>query len=269
MTATAAAANEIRTGSIEENEATRLRWYNIVVGVLHLLQGIAMVALSTGFTLPVTRTIPSGPPGTAPTQETWFNLPLGPAVAAFLFLAAIDHLLMAAPGVNRWYNGMLATERNYARWIEYSVSASLMIVLIAMLTSVTDIGALTALAGVNASMILFGLLQEAFVSPSDKRVNWLPYIFGCIAGIIPWLIIVLHLIFSETSSAQGGPPAFVYGIILSLFILFNTFSVNMVLQYKQVGPWRSYLFGERIYIIISLIAKSALAWQVFANVLVG
>ncbi|MDQ3526076.1 MAG: hypothetical protein M3451_13630, partial [Chloroflexota bacterium] len=42
-----------------------------------------------------------------------------------------------------------------------------------------------------------------------------------------------------------------------------------VLQYKQVGRWRSYVFGEKAYILLSLIAKSLLAWQVFANVLVG
>ena len=265
------AATTALPGDLEmaDSEASRLRRYNVVVGLLHLAQAIAMVALSTDFTLPVTRTIPAGPPGTLPGQEIWFNLPLGIAVSAFLFLAALDHLLMASPSVNGWYNRMLLKERNYARWIEYSVSASLMVVLIAMLTSVTDIGALMAIAGVNASMILFGLLQEAFIQPSRDRVNWMPYLFGCFAGAIPWVVIALHLGFAETSSSAGGPPTFVYGIIVSLFLLFNTFSINMVLQYRQAGPWRSYLYGERVYIIISLIAKSALAWQVFANVLVG
>lgn len=250
-------------------EASNLRWYNLVVGLLHLVQGIAMVVLSTDFTLPVTRAIPAGPPGTVPDQDIWFNVPLGIAVAVFLFMAAIDHLLMATPGVNGWYNGMIATQRNYARWIEYSVSASLMVVLISMITSITDAAALIAIFGVNASMILFGLLQEAFVRPDREGVNWMPYAFGCITGAVPWIIIAMNLIFSETVSDAGGPPTFVYGIIISLFLFFNTFSVNMVLQYKQVGKWRSYVYGEKVYIIISLIAKSALAWQVFANVLVG
>lgn len=254
---------------LDSGDASKLRWYNLIVGLLHLAQGIAMLVLSTDFTLPVTRAIPVGPPGTTPDQDLWLNLPLGPAVAAFLFLAALDHLLMAAPGVNAWYNGMIASKRNYARWAEYSVSASLMVVLIAMITSVSDAAALFAIFGVNASMILFGLLQEAFVRPDRKGVNWMPYLFGCIAGAVPWLIILMNLIFSETLIDGGGPPTFVYGIIISLFLFFNTFSVNMVLQYKQVGKWQSYVYGEKVYIIISLIAKSLLAWQVFANVLVG
>jgi len=41
----------------------------------------------------------------------------------------------------------------------------------------------------------------------------------------------------------------------------------MVLQYKKVGPWRDYLFGERMYVLLSLVAKSALAWQVFGGTL--
>ena len=42
----------------------------------------------------------------------------------------------------------------------------------------------------------------------------------------------------------------------------------MILQYKQVGPWRDYLFGEKVYIMLSLTAKALLAWLIFANVLV-
>jgi len=255
--------------TLDEREISRLRVYNLVVGIIHLVQGIAMLALSTDFALPVTRGFLTGPPGTAPAQETWFDVPLGPAVAAFLFLAAFDHLLMVTSGVNRRYNGMLASERNDARWIEYSVSASLMIVLIAMICGVSDIAALIAIAGVNACMIFFGLVHERISRASAGHVNWMPYIFGSFAGAIPWAIIALQLAASEDRAPQGGPPGFVYGIVGSLFLLFNTFSVNMVLQYRRVGPWRSYLFGERAYIVLSLIAKSALAWQVFANVLVG
>ena len=108
-----------------------LRRYNLGLGFIHLALAVAMLMLSNGFTLPVWRSFLSGPPGTTPTNEPWFNVPLGPMVAAFLLFASVDHFLMAAPKINDWYNGMLANERNDARWIEYSISASLMMVLIA------------------------------------------------------------------------------------------------------------------------------------------
>jgi hypothetical protein len=43
----------------------------------------------------------------------------------------------------------------------------------------------------------------------------------------------------------------------------------MWLQYRRVGRWRSYLFGEKAYMVLSLVAKSLLAWQVFAGTLAG
>ncbi len=52
---------------------------------------------------------------------------------------------------------------------------------------------------------------------------------------------------------RGTPSlsAFVYTIIPTLFVFFNAFAVNMVLQYKKVGRWKDYLFGERAYIVQS------------------
>jgi hypothetical protein len=62
-------------------------------------------------------------------------------------------------------------------------------------------------------------------------------------------------------------PNFVYGIFVSIFVFFNCFALNQWLQYKRVGKWADYLFGERVYLILSLTAKSALAWQIFGNTL--
>jgi hypothetical protein len=44
------------------------------------------------------------------------------------------------------------------------------------------------------------------------------------------------------------------------------FAVNMVLQYKGVGRWKDYLYGERTYIVLSFVAKTLLAWLVFSGV---
>jgi len=112
-------------------------------------------------------------------------------------------------------------------------------------------------------MILFGALQEKYEKPG--KPSWLPFWFGSFAGIIPWIAIAIYVAAPGVSSS---PPAFVFGIIVSLFVFFNCFAVNMILQYKKVGRWQDYLFGEKVYIILSLTAKSLLAWMVFANVLV-
>lgn len=246
-----------------ESAYRRLRIYNVVMGFLHAAQGVAVLLLSNAFSLPVTATFLEGPPGTAPRLTEWFTIPLGPAVAAFLFISAAAHFLIALPGIFGWYRFNLQRGRNYARWIEYSVSASLMIVLIALITGISDVAALVALFGVNASMILFGLLMEHYERPGEA--SWISFWFGSLAGLVPWIAIGIYL-WSPTTSAQ--PPAFVYAIFVSLFLFFNSFAINMALQYARIGRWRSYLFGESVYVLLSLVAKSALAWQVFANTLV-
>jgi hypothetical protein len=246
-----------------------LRRTNLIVGLIHLAQAILILVLSNDFTLPVSRAFISGPPGTDPSSVHAFDVPLGPLVALFLFFAAVDHLLVASPVLFGTYKGLLARKRNDIRWIEYSVSSSLMIVLIAMITGVNDLGALLAIGAVNTSMIFFGLLQEHISSPGEGKTNWMPFIYGCFAGAIPWVIIALQVATAEDLGTDGGVPGFVYGIMVSLFICFNSFAVNMVLQYRQTGKWRDYLFGEKVYLGLSLVAKTILAWQVFANVLVS
>jgi hypothetical protein len=241
----------------------RLRIYNLVMGFFHAVQGVVILAIANDFALPVTSTFMEGPPGAEPPSlDKLFEVRIAWGVAAFLFLSALAHFLLAAPGIYDWYRRNLGRNRNYARWIEYSVSSSVMVVLIAMLTGISDVAALGAIFGVNAAMILFGLLQEHYEEPGSRR--WMPYWFGVIAGVVPWVLIGVYL-WSPTSAAE--PPAFVYAIFFSLFVFFNSFAVNMVLQYRRVGRWRDYLYGEYAYVLLSLTAKSLLAWQVFAGTL--
>ncbi|MFC1902341.1 heliorhodopsin HeR, partial [Chloroflexota bacterium] len=193
------------------------------------------------------------------------NLPLGIMVAVFLLLSALAHFTVASPGIFGWYLKNIKKGINYARWYEYSLSASLMIVLIGMLCGVYDLAALIMAFVLTAVMNLCGLLMEVHNQDTEKT-NWTSYVIGCIAGVAPWVAIGIYF-FGSLIQAEGGVPAFVYVILLTLFVFFFTFALNMVLQYKKVGPWRDYLFGERAYIVLSLVAKSALAWQVFGGTL--
>ncbi|MGE0687754.1 MAG: heliorhodopsin HeR, partial [Dehalococcoidia bacterium] len=124
---------------------------------------------------------------------------------------------------------------------------------------------LILLFAVNAGMIYCGLLMELH-NQTTERTNWSAFIVGCLLGAVPWVVISLYL-FAPATRSISDVPTFVYGIYVSLFIWFNLFAVNMFLQYRKVGPWRDYVFGEKAYIVLSLTAKSALAWQVFAGTL--
>ncbi len=238
-----------------------MRRFNLLAGALHAASGALIVVLANTFSLPVTADYMVGPPGTAGRQLVQIaDLRLAWIVAAFFFLSAGAHLLLASV-LRKRYENELARSRNPYRWIEYSLSSSLMIVAIAQLTGIADVAALVALAGVNACMIGFGWIQERYERPGG---GLLPFWLGCGAGAIPWIAIGIYLI---GPGAPGHPPGFVYGIYVSLFVAFNCFALVQYLQYRRVGRFADYLVGEKTYLVLSLAAKSLLAWQIFASAL--
>jgi hypothetical protein len=251
---------------LDEIKFKKLKSFNLVMGILHLIQGAMMLILSNDFTLPVTRSyleFDSVTETLNPATVTLFDLRIGPLVASFLFMSAIAHLLIATVLYDKYVSNLKKGMNPY-RWYEYSISASVMIVIIAMLTGIYDIGTLLLIFFLNVMMILFGLRMELH-NQSTETTDWKPFMYGCIAGIIPWVVIFIWLF--GAGGEEGGPPDFVYYIFITIAILFNSFAINMVLQYKKFRKWKDYLYGERMYVILSLVAKSALAWQVFAGTL--
>jgi len=209
---------------------TRLRPYNFAAGCLHLTQALTIVVLANSFSLPIRATYMTGPPGPNAGRQavTLFSLGFVWAIAAFFALSALAHFTVAGP---RWdsYKTQLLKSRNPYRWLEYSLSASIMIVLIAMLLGINDIAALVALVGVNASMIGFGWMQERYETPGGGLG---PFWIGCIAGIVPWIAIAVYL---AGPGANQHAPGFVYGVFFSLFVFFNCFAVTSGCSTRRSG----------------------------------
>ena len=244
----------------------KLRQFNLVAALLHLASMVGILVLANNASLPVTATYMTGAPGTGSFSGPipLFNINIGYAVAAFLALSAFFHFLVISPKMFPRYTAGLRRNQNIFRWVEYSLSSSIMIVVILQLNGIDNIVALSALFMINASMILFGWLQEKYTTPGDGDL--LPFIFGSIVGSVPWLVILFNVI-APKSPAEGSIPGFVYGIIISLFLLFNCFGIVQWKQYRAKGKWADYLRGERVYIVLSLVAKTVLAWQIFAGAL--
>lgn len=245
----------------------KLRRFNLFMGFIHLSQGALMLVLSSNFSLPITTLYlryDSAQGKLVQNLQEPYTVRIAPLVAVFLLLSAFAHFILASWGYD-WYVDNLKHHINKARWWEYSLSSSLMIVLIAMLVGMYDLTSLLLIFCLNASMILFGYMMELH-NQTTARTDWTAFRFGCFAGAIPWVAIAIYTL-GANQSPGSSVPGFVYAILISLFIFFNCFAVNMYLQYRRVGPWRDYLFGERMYIVLSLVAKSALAWQMFFGTL--
>ncbi len=230
------------------------------------MQGVLVLWLSKSFDLPISAGYLAFNPATQqlePATTTLFNLPLPMLVASFFFMSALAHIFIATVYF-KWYGQGLARGINKVRWIEYAVSASTMMVAISLLVGVYDAASLIMLFALTATMNLMGLVMEVH-NQTTKKTSWLSYIIGCFAGIIPWIVIALYIWVGAANGSSA--PSFVYWIFVSIAIFFNCFALNMLLQYKKIGPWRDYVYGERVYIVLSLVAKSLLAWQVFAGTL--
>jgi hypothetical protein len=248
---------------VTEERLTGLRRWNLGLTLLHLAQAIAIVILAGDFAITVTSNFPEGAPGSQlPPPESLFEVPIGWAVAIFLGLAAVDHLITATLG-RRTYEQDLRRGINRFRWVEYSFSATLMVILIGFYSGVTGINAVVAIAGANVGMILFGWIQELMNPPGRTETTMLPFWFGTLVGLAPWAAIVINIVGSETV------PGFVYGIVVAQFVFFMSFGLNQWLQYRGVGRWSDYAYGEKSYLVLSLVAKSVLAWQIFAGSLAG
>ncbi len=255
-----------------KSQMEKLRNWNFVLAFLHFVQGIAIILLSTDSLFPVTTSYltpdalasTSGEPVLVSATRNLFDLNIAYLIAAFFFMSAIAHLSLAT-WYRKRYEANLPKGINKARWFEYGVSASTMMLAIAMLSGISDLSTLALIFGATLVMNLCGLIMEVHNQTTDKT-NWLSYKVGTIAGLGPWVVIGIY--FWGTNQFGGGNiPNFVYAIYASLFVFFSCFAVNMYLQYKKKGKWADYIYGEKVYMILSLVAKSALAWQVFFGTL--
>ncbi len=257
------------TAALEElnKKYAGLRRFNLIMGFLHLIQGVFMILVSNATTYPIFTNYLSFDIATRslkPNTQLLYELPFGPAVACFLLISAVAHFYLSTIGYRRYVEN-LKKGMNPVRFYEYALSSSLMIALIGMLIGLWDLGALILIFTLNATMNLFGIMMELH-NQTTQKTNWTAFIYGCIAGIVPWIVILLYFL-GAVNSGDAKPPAFVYAIVPTLFVFFNIFAINMVLQYKKIGPWKDYLFGERVYIILSLTAKSVLCWLIWTGTL--
>ncbi|MGL4758251.1 MAG: heliorhodopsin HeR [Patescibacteria group bacterium] len=237
-------------------------------------------------------------------NEKWFSINLGQAIACFLLLSALFHFIIILPKIYPWYLKNIKKEINYLRWFEYALSSSLMIFVIAMLCNINNAAILIPIIAINACMNFFGASMEMhnstlklnssptvevkstfdqegnLINQEEKmtstfKTNWLHFIFGCFAGAIPWVVMGVYFFTSldrlgdieELPERVKDILKLVKFIFPALFVFFNCFAINMFLQYKKIGPWKNYLFGERVYILLSLVAKSFLAWFIWGGTL--
>jgi hypothetical protein len=238
----------------------QLQTFNRIAGLTHLIQGVTLLLiLNTATTIPViTRFFDETPDGVRPVSETLFEFPIALIGPIFLLLSAAAHLLISSPTYGRRYEQNIQKGINPVRWWEYAISSSLMLVVLLMLGGLIELSTVVFIFTLNFIMNLMGLMMEKYNQLTDTT-SWLPFNIGVLAGIVPWIMGGLYFWVSTNNIADSIPVYAQFGFLLT-FLFFNSFAINMWLQYKKIGKWKVYAYGEKAYIVLSLVSKSALGW---------
>ena len=237
--------------------------------------GTALDAASV-FKLPVTWTRADGPPGsyTIDAPDTAFSVPLWVLCVVFSALALVDHVYyVVAEYKYTAQNG--APRRRSLMWYEYSYSATVMMVAIMLLCGVTDLGTIILacvsywvamrmpLTAEDTGGAAYSQLSTASEDKQDPaghqtRARNENFVQGCVLCVGPWVPVFI-------SCARASPPDFVYGIVVSLFVLFALFGI---VQYLYITRGWSTLRRDCLLVVLSIVAKTTLLWQVYASALV-
>lgn len=247
------------------DNVSQLRIINIAAFCFHLAQGLLILSVTFNQQFSVVFINFGSQNG----QLTTYALPaltieLKYLIVGYFFITALSHLLVATVLYRQYQENILRRHHSH-RWVEYSLSLALMTVCLLLVSGIQLATTLIAVIALSIIIGISGNIMESINRKPDK-INFWPLILGSIAGLTPWLIILLQG--SWLASKELIWPTLslltTYGIV---FVTFSLFPLLMYLSIKQIGIWKSYINTEVTYIAFGLLAKSVLAWMLCFSLL--
>ena len=196
------------------------------------------------------------------------------------------------------YTKMIKSGKNPLRFIEYSISASIMLIIIAIINGIFDIHHLLAIGVLTASCQLCGLVVEYLDPETELRLMWINHLNGWLTFCSAYYIIARSFFASLNFDPDIQPPSFVYAIVIAIFLLYASFGFVQLIELtcltcplgknwcttERTGEWTRIwcppcrteykkgklrcnpLYKEMVFVTLSLGAKLVLGWLLFVNV---
>ena len=144
----------------EQTHFNHLRQLNFLAAGIHSALIFLLLTISSHVVVPTTM-VYSQYSANIPLAETkvMFTVDILSIVVGYLAIAALAHLL-AATLLRERYQRYLSEHRNPLRWLEYSLSCSLMLVATALAGGVTQLNVLVSIFSLAFCMNLCGLVFE-------------------------------------------------------------------------------------------------------------
>jgi hypothetical protein len=179
-------------------------------------------------------------------------------IVTFFAITAGFHLLYFL-NPNDVYIKAVKRENNFLRWIEYSVSATIMIVIIALLSGVKNINNYILITVASIGVMSTGQLFETTEGKKSKK--WLPILLGflLLMGIFSVVFRSFKKRLQEAEKAGANIPKWLYGVVYIMFAFYASFGFVPIAQMIFKG---SYIIYEYIYLTLSLVSKTTLGMLV-------
>eukprot|EP00475_Leptophrys_vorax_P040744 TRINITY_DN7605_c0_g1_i1.p1 TRINITY_DN7605_c0_g1~~TRINITY_DN7605_c0_g1_i1.p1 ORF type:complete len:266 (-),score=48.49 TRINITY_DN7605_c0_g1_i1:244-1041(-) len=249
----------------------KVLYLHLAAAIFMTIQTIAIFVIPLSVSIPQTVGFPSrasNGPLSSPMVKQVYTINPKYLIGAFLALASIDHWICTLIGFLRaelFARYLLDKEANPLRWLEYSVSASIMSVLLAALTGVYDVHLLFCIGALTGICNLTGLVVEFMpkqVNGERNNAAFGTYLIGWIAIVVSWLPPLCY--FFQAVAADGKDvPAFVIVAYMLTALCYVAFGLNFQLHWFN-GKY-SFVTSEIVYISLSFTAKTILAWDVFGG----
>jgi hypothetical protein len=246
------------------------RW-NIAIAIIYAAQAIVLFFISKSVPLPIVSHYLA--PDTLASQGVGhtvyalavrhlFDIDLASMVAGFLLVSAVFHGFIATK-IRNHYEADLERGVNGLRWLDYGISASLMMVTIAILNGIYDISTLIAIILLLFLLHMLGYFGE--IHAVTMKAKWQSFIGLLAAGGGVWAAIGANL--KGAVIYGNGLPHAIYWIDGIIFAITIGLAANTLMIFRAKDRWADYLYGERIYMALSFIAKTMLAWLIFMGFL--
>lgn len=206
-----------------------------------------------------------GRPGFQPTPKQVSTFPLPWLTFLVPLLSGLEHLSCIV--FRDRYEYYIARNQNPFRWTEYTFSASLMKVIIAQECGVTDVHLLVCIFMLMAISIQAAATHEAVNAKAraeDRPQNWRPFFVGWMGHLTGWAIMINYFSVYTSRGGDVGPVVF---LVTAMFVLDSTFAINFTLQWAKIGPFKDYVLGEKVFILLSFTSKTLLIWISAVNAL--
>ena len=164
---------------------------------------------------------------------------------------------------SKFYVNEVNNGYNRIRWIEYSITSTIMIFLLSILSGVKDFDAVLSLCMINATLMSFGYFFEI---SKDNMSKILSLAIGFILLIFIWAIIFKNFFtrVQEVENLGRDLPEWIYGVLVPMFFWWCSFGIVAMIQYFKGGDYKKY---ELCYIILSYLSKAFMGYYLVYGML--